>query len=190
MTTIAAVQGSGWAVVGSDSQVTEDSKKFTLKKEFSKLLRNGPYIIGVAGDLRAVNILTHNFSPPTPLRGVGEDELDKFMATKFIPELKACFDKNFYKQDAEQGSSLVVLLRGVVYEVGSDYDFIRDAGGVYSIGTGSAFALGALHALGQQGSNTLARAKERVAAALEASCSYDSMTSAPITIVVQRSEDL
>jgi ATP-dependent protease HslVU (ClpYQ) peptidase subunit len=186
MTTIAAVQGSSWAVIGADSQVSEDNKKYRLPSEFGKLVHTGAYIIGVAGDLRAVNILTHNFRPPNPGKNTGE-LLDKFMTLRFIPKLKSCFDANFYGKDNEHGSILVVVVKGVVYEVGSDYDCIRDTRGLYSIGSGSPFALGALHALEGSKVRTVAAAKEMVRAALLASCSYDSGTSEPVTIVVQGS---
>lgn len=186
MTTIVAVQGPSWAVIGSDSQVSEDNKKYLLPSKFGKLTHTGAYIIGVAGDLRAVNILAHNFRPPNPGKNTGE-LLDKFMTLRFIPKLKSCFDANFYGKDNEHGSLLMVLVKGVVYEVGSDYDCIRDTRGLYSIGSGSSFALGALHALEGSRPLTMSVAKEMVRAALLASCSYDSGTSEPVTIVVQGS---
>lgn len=185
MTTIAAVQGPSWVVVGADSQVSEDNKKYQLLPSFSKLVQNGPYLFGVAGDLRAVNILTHNFSPPSPGKARG-DQLDKFMVSKFIPNLKICFDNNFYGKDGEHGSLLIVAIRGLVYEVGSDYDCIRDSRGLYSIGSGSPYALGALHARDTEKTRTLGHAREMVRGALMSSCLYDSGTSEPVTIVVQQ----
>jgi ATP-dependent protease HslVU (ClpYQ) peptidase subunit len=186
MTTIAAVQGDGWAVVGADSQVSEENKKFRLPGAFSKIFQNGPYLMAVAGDLRAVNILTHNFRPPNPGKATGE-ALDRFIATRFITRLRLAFESNSYKQEGDQASSLVLAVKGVIYEIGADYDFIRESNGIYSIGTGSSYALGALHVLDRQGSRTLASAKEQVRAALLAGCSYDSYSSEPITIVVQGS---
>lgn len=183
MTTIAAIQGENWAVVGADSQVTEDSKKYVLPDAFSKMFQNGPYLIAIAGDFRAVNILTHNFRPPSPGKHTGES-LDKFMVSVFVPKLKVCFENNAYGKDNETASDLIVVVKGVIYEIGSDYDCIRDANGLYSIGSGSSYALGALHVLDTK-NRTLASAKESVRSALGASCLYDSHTSAPITIVVQ-----
>jgi hypothetical protein len=39
MTTVAAIQGENWVVVGYDSRVTEEQKIYTLPKENGKLLR-------------------------------------------------------------------------------------------------------------------------------------------------------
>lgn len=185
MTTVAAVQGPSWAVIGADSQVSEDSKKYRLPQGFSKLIHNDVYLIGVAGDHRAVNVLTYNFAPPSPGRFQGAD-LDEFMVSKFVPSLKRCFDNNFYGKDSEHGSSLIVLVRGVAFEVGSDYDCIRDENGLYSIGSGSSYAIGALHATDTNKVRTLGAAKDMIRSALLASCSYDSGTSEPVTIVVQQ----
>jgi ATP-dependent protease HslVU (ClpYQ) peptidase subunit len=184
MTTIAAIQGDSWAVIGADSQVTEENKKYQLPERFSKLVEVGAYYIGIAGDLRAVNVLKHNFRPPAPKRMTVE-QLDKFMVSRFVPKLKSCFDVNFYGKDSEHGSSLMVAVHGIVYEVGSDYDCIRDDRGLYSIGSGSQFALGALSALDSTTARTLGAAKEMVSSALSAAALYDSGTSKPITIVVQ-----
>jgi hypothetical protein len=66
LTTIAAIQGEGWAVIGYDSRVTEDNRIFVLPKDSGKVVKNGHYIFGAAGDMRAVNLLAHTFKPPVP----------------------------------------------------------------------------------------------------------------------------
>ena len=49
MTTIAAIQGEGWAVVAYDSRVTEENRSYVLPKDAGKVVRNGGYIFGAAG---------------------------------------------------------------------------------------------------------------------------------------------
>lgn len=184
MTTIAAVQGPSWAVIGADSQVSEDNKVYQLPEMFSKLVEKGPYLIGIAGDFRAVNIVRHEFVPPIP-RKLGVEYLDKFMVSRFVPKLRQAFERNYYGKDNETGSALIVAVRGVLYEIGSDYDCIREERGLYSIGSGSQFALGALSALASERVRTLGGAREMVSDALGAAILYDSGTSAPVTIVSQ-----
>ena len=93
MTTIAAVQGEGWVVVGCDSRVTENQERiFTLAKENGKVVKNGNYLLGAAGDMRAINLLTHVFKPPVINPTTHGVRLDKFMTAVFIPELKKCFE--------------------------------------------------------------------------------------------------
>lgn len=184
MTTIAAVQGPTWSVVAFDSQVSEDSRKYSLPVGAGKCVAVGDYIFGIAGDFRAVNILAHTFQPPQALDRTGLD-LDKFMTSKFIPALKKCFDDNWYGKDGEHGSLIMVSVNGTIYEIGSNYDCIRDTCGLYGMGSGGHFALGALHALDGEGRRTQKRAKEMLDAALAVAVTLDSGTSNPVTIIVQ-----
>jgi hypothetical protein len=85
VTTIVAVQGPSWAVVGFDSQVTEEGgRSYTLGRGSSKVVKNGPYLLGAAGDVRAINILAYAFTPPKPgpITGI---RLDRFVTSKFVP---------------------------------------------------------------------------------------------------------
>ena len=96
MTTVAAVQGPSWVVIGYDSQVSEtDGRTYQLPSGAGKCVEIGRFLIGVAGDFRAVNLLAHSFTPPDPERMKGT-KLDKYMITRFVPSLKKCFDVNFY----------------------------------------------------------------------------------------------
>jgi ATP-dependent protease HslVU (ClpYQ) peptidase subunit len=184
MTTLAAVAGDGWAVIGYDSQVAEEGgRKYTLPKDAGKLVTNGPYIIGVTGDFRAVNILSHSFEPPEPPKKVGTF-LDRFMTSTFIPALKSCFDDNFYGTDNESGAMLLVAVNGVVYEIGMNYDCLRDDSGLHALGTGGAYALGALAALNTR-KRTLAAAKRHVTRAVKIAAAYDHNSSEPVHLVVQ-----
>ena len=100
MTTIAAVQGDGWSVIGYDSRVSEeDGRSYILPKDNAKVFKNGHYIIGVAGDMRAINILAHVFKPPTCTATTLGIKLDKFMTAVFIPELKETFEKLVHARD-------------------------------------------------------------------------------------------
>jgi len=184
MSTVVAIQGPTWVMVGYDSQVSEDSgRKYVLPKEAGKVSENGEYLFGVAGDLRAVNILAHGFVPPDPGKKLGE-ELDQFMSTKFMSALKKCFDVNFYGKDGEQGSNILVAVNGTAYEIGGNYDCIRDIHGFYAVGTGSPYALGALHA-NRPERLTLKIAKERAYEAVRVATLLDTSSCEPITIKVQ-----
>ena len=70
MTTIVAVQGDNFAVVCSDSRIAtvdEDgyvSQITTLREGNGKVAANGRYLLGAAGDMRAINLLHHVYQPP------------------------------------------------------------------------------------------------------------------------------
>lgn len=151
MTTIVAAQGDNWAVIGYDSLVSDESGRSSiLGRGSSKIVKNGQYLLGAAGDARAINILAHVFSPPKPNDLVGV-RLDKFITSKFVPALRACFEDQGYapqqlREIAQHGSVVIAVVNGATYEIDEDYSWVRDSTGVYAAGTGGDFALGAMHA--------------------------------------------
>lgn len=185
MTTIAAIQGPSWVVVGYDSQVSEqDGRKYNLPDDFPKFFEVGKYSIGVAGDYRAVNILSYSFMPPEPPQDATKQELDKFMISKFVPALKKCFDANSYGKDDEQGSLILVVVNSTAYEIGSNYDCLRDSKGLYALGSGGSYALGALYGLYEADpKRTLKNATEAMKVALDTAVTLDSGTSYPVYTV-------
>lgn len=152
MTTILAVQGDNWATVGFDSLVSdENGRTMVLGQGSSKIAKNGQYLLGAAGDVRAINILAHAFSPPRAGDLVGS-RLDRFITSKFIPALRECFEDHGYvgreaKEKASHGSIVLVLVNGSVYEIDEDYSWVRDSTGIYAAGTGGDYALGAFYAM-------------------------------------------
>jgi len=151
VTTIVAVQGPSWAVVGFDSRVVEESgRSYVLGRGSAKVMKNGPYLLGAAGDVRAINILAYAFNPPKPEGLIGV-RLDKFMTSKFVPALRECFESAGYaprdmKEQAQIGSTVLAIVNGQIYEIGEDYAWVRDTTGIYSFGSGGDFALGAMYA--------------------------------------------
>jgi ATP-dependent protease HslVU (ClpYQ) peptidase subunit len=180
VTTIAAVQGDGWAVVGYDSRVTEESRVFTLPSHNGKVIRNGPYVIGAAGDLRAVNLVAHTFRPPTPPVGADLSELDRFVATKLVPALKSCFEDANYGEKGEQDSTIIAVVSGTIYEIGSNYEWCHDSHGLHGLGSGGAFALGALHSSIGGRRVTIQQARSAVRSAVSIAARLDSNTGGPI----------
>ena len=97
MTTIVGLQGDNFAVVYVDSRISSSdsggyiSQISTLKEGCGKVAVNGKYLLGAAGDVRAINILHHVFQPPTPPINMRGKKLDQFFTAKFIPALRECF---------------------------------------------------------------------------------------------------
>lgn len=184
MTTIAAVQGSGWAVVGFDSRATtEDGRVYTMSKSAGKLAKNGEYLLGAAGDLRAINILTYVFKPPAVPRA--NTNLNKFMTSVFIPALRTCFEENGLGKEGVQNSVIIVAVRGKVYEIGEQYEWCEDVRGIYAIGSGGAYALGSLYSTIEKDVD-VESAKKFVKSAVEIAASLDPGTGSPVTVLVQK----
>jgi ATP-dependent protease HslVU (ClpYQ) peptidase subunit len=196
MTTIIAVQTDTCAVVASDSRITSfDDKNYiyqmnTLASSTPKIATNGKYILGAAGDMRAINILHNAFVPPAPpVRAKGKT-LDKFITSKFVPALKDCFELHGYSSSPkdssdQQDSDILVVVNGYVYVIENDYGWMSDNRGVYAVGTGAAYALGALDALDAWSSQNANDLKRKVTQAMRITAKWDVMTGPPFTVLVQ-----
>jgi ATP-dependent protease HslVU (ClpYQ) peptidase subunit len=194
MTTIVAIQGDGFSVVGTDSRISwldENGSPYqvaTLGGAMGKIAVNGKYLLGASGDLRAINILHHAFQPPAPPPSLKGKRLDAFITTKFIPSLRAAFEENGYvpsrdkermPSKAEHDSEILVVVNGCIYIIDSDYSWMIDTSGIYVIGTGAPFALGAIHVLNKPGKISINQTKQLVMKALSAAGKYDPGTGSP-----------
>jgi len=184
MTTIAAIQGDGFVVVGSDSRITSDGGRiYLLPKEIGKIVRNEKYLLAASGDLRAINLLANVKLPSTG--GVSGKKLDRFISTEVVPLIQEEFERAGYGKEGSHESEIMLCVEGVVYEIAQNYDLSRDSTGIYGIGSGSSYAVGALHAM-VAGEISINEAKEYVREAIKIAAKLDAGTGEPITIVVQQ----
>lgn len=201
MTTIVAIQCDGFAVIGTDSRISsldEDGYAYqygTMGSGQTKIAVNGKYLIGAAGDVRAINILHHVFQPPAPAPSLRGKRLDSFITAKFISSLKSCFDEHGIthcgkdNQKTQQDSSIIAVVNGSVYVIDTDFSWYTDASGVYAIGTGGQIALGALHALQVKQKLSISQAKRNCIKALTAAAKYDPYTGSPFQTFVQEANN-
>jgi ATP-dependent protease HslVU (ClpYQ) peptidase subunit len=199
MTTIVAIQGEGFSLVGSDSRICDVdesgyvSMTTTLKGTSAKVAVNGKYLLGAAGDVRAINILHHVFTPPVPPSGCEGQKLDKFFTMKFIPALRGCFEQQGYAMPAkdssahvaEQGSTILAVINSTIYVVNGDYSWSNDRSGIYALGSGAQYAVGALHARKPKKDYTMAKARSEALLALQIASRFDPHTGPPFNCVVQ-----
>ncbi len=203
MTTIIGIQGDSYAVICADSRVTEvDSngkatQSMSLKEVGFKIAQNGRWLMGVAGDVRAINILTHSFNPPVPPPSLKGRKLDHFITTKFIPAMRVCFDSEGYsspvtdnsEHQSEHGSVVMTAINGTIYVIDGDYSWLSDSFGVYAIGSGAQFALGSLATTIPTGGKIGRRtAKQSALKAMGVAGRYDPGTAAPYHVLVQEAE--
>jgi ATP-dependent protease HslVU (ClpYQ) peptidase subunit len=183
MTTVVGLQGSNWAVVGADTRVVEDGRIFNMPTNAGKIVRKDGYIIGVAGDFRPAQIFAHHYKFPKLPTYTTIDALDKFFTQKFIPIMRETFKEHDFTPSEEDGVELIVSIQGTIYNISDDYAWARDKRGVYAIGSGSGYAIGALAAIGQpkSASEGLAAAK----AALSIAVNYDNNSGEPFSIYQQ-----
>ena len=202
MTTIVAIQGDGFAMICCDSRISDVdnsgyiSQVSTLREGTSKVALNGKYLLGAAGDLRAINILHHAFTQPPPPAGIKGKKLDQFFTVKFIPALRECFESQGYATPdkdekmhmAEHDSLVIVAVCGNVYVVDGDYSWLSDTSGVYALGSGSSYALGALTALIPKTALTVQTAKKTALKAMSIASRFDPHTGSPFHTFVQENQ--
>ena len=129
MTTIVAVQNSKGFVFAADAQVTEGDRAY-MHPKMTKITEVGEYVMAGAGTSRCCDVVLFGWEPPI----YDGTEHYKFMVSKFIPELR--------KED-EEFCFLVGFDKRVFY-IGQDYSVLATSTNTYGIGSGAAYALGAL----------------------------------------------
>lgn len=203
MTTIVAVQGDGYVVLGTDSRISAldvdgyVSRIHTMSSNISKVCQIAGMYIGVAGDVRAINLVSHALQVQPPSTSLKGKKLDEYITNKFIPSLRSCFEANGYSPPhketsdhiAEQGSEMILAVNNVIYQVDNDYAWSNDASGLYAIGTGGQYALGSLATLlsGKKERN-IAASKKHCLSALAIAARFDPHTGYPYQTFVQGSD--
>ena len=148
MTTIIGVEYANRCVVLGDSRVVGDSKIYS-HPDMVKVVTNGNYLVGVAGDVRALQVVLHTWKPPAFLVK-DKTNIFQFMVNKVAPSLKqlltdaGLLDSKSPDKDFE--INIIVGLNGSLFEIDSDFAVSRSDSGYYGIGTSSDLALGALYA--------------------------------------------
>lgn len=175
MTCIVGIAHKGKIWMGGDSASVCGER--IQREALPKVYRRGEYLIGGAGDARIGDLLHYAFKPPT----LPKHNLDRFMATRFIPALQKCFEKFSYPPaDTENGDAfegnILIGARGHLYNVDGLFAVGRVAEGFDAIGTGADLALGALYA------SANLRPQERLEVALSAAANFCQSVRPPFVI--------
>jgi len=102
-------------------------------------------------------LLWYALEPPY----VDTGDVDRHSATRFIDAVRQCFDDGGWQwteEGADRGGTFLVAVRGRVDEIADNYQFFRNAEGIYPIGSGDDVAVGAIHALRDRDAETRVRA--------------------------------
>jgi hypothetical protein len=169
--------------LGADSRIADDSTIYKLAKGYSKIIEHELFTIACAGDLRAINILKAGLKIPKNYVAQNDDD---FITVLLIPAMRKAFSDGGYEKTSDGQSSheseFLVVYKAKIYELGSDYSWVRDSRGVYAIGSGGQIALGALASM-HGDFITRTEAKKVAAKALEIASDYNSDTAPPFHFV-------
>lgn len=144
MTTIVAVETEDGVEWAWDSQTTTGWKKHSLAR--SKVFRNGKLVFGVAGRVRDAQLIEQ---ADLPKLKKSVENVDQWVIRQLVPSIQNLFEKQgrleVVNGQTSSDSSILVCVRDRIYNIGSDFSAIREGDGIAAVGSGSPYALGALH---------------------------------------------
>jgi hypothetical protein len=83
----------------------------------------------------------------------------------------------------------LICLRGKIYQIDNDFTWVRDDRGIYGVGSGSSYALGALARATLSPTNTRTAANE-ARKSIEISISFDINTGGKVKVITQRENQM
>ena len=181
MTTVTVVRKGAQVAIAADSLVTFGDTKLPHGYETNaKLFKVGESCFGMAGTTAHFPVLRKALTalPPDELKLSSRDEVfDTFL--KLHPKLKEQYFLNSKEEDADpyESSQLTALIAnhaGIfgVYSYREVFEFDR----FWAIGTGRAFALGAMYAAFDK----VKTARELADIGVRAGCEFDKNSSGPV----------
>jgi ATP-dependent HslUV protease, peptidase subunit HslV len=183
MTTVVVVRKGEQVAIAGDSLVTFGETRLSHGYEDNdKLFRIGDSWIGMAGTTAHFPVMRRALAsmPPDELKLHSRDEVfDTFL--KVHPRLKEFFFLNTKEEDADpyESSQFTALIANAsgIYGVYS-YREVFEFGRFWAIGSGRAFALGAMYAAYDKAGS----AKELAELGCKAGCEFDKSSGGPVKV--------
>lgn len=113
----------------------------------SKVFRNGDFLIGCAGSIRAEQLMRFALKPPDHDPRI---DVDKFMVTSFVDAVRECLKEGgcmgkFETHEEKAGDSAFLIgYKGLLYETDDDLQIVRYEDSFSAVGCGANVALGAM----------------------------------------------
>jgi ATP-dependent protease HslVU (ClpYQ) peptidase subunit len=149
MTTVIGVQQDDKAILIADNQITDGSRPLKHPNH-RKITENGKILIARSGDVGICDIIQYVWIVPQPTTPDKKDYF-KFMVSKFVPSLRSCLKEHDYfslkgENKDDYSFTLLVAVGGFIFEVGDDFSVSMSEDGIYGVGSGSDYAIGAIKA--------------------------------------------
>lgn len=152
MTTIVAVQYEDKVVFAADNHVTGDDGRIYHHPRMEKITERNGYLIAGSGEVAPCDIAQHLWNPPKPTAKDLQD-IYHFMIVKVMPSLRKCLTENGYDFNEGKGDgkgndsrfNFLVAVGGQAFDVADDCSICMSEDGIYGVGSGASYAIGALH---------------------------------------------
>jgi hypothetical protein len=164
--------------MGGDSAGSNSNWELTVRAD-EKVFKNGDYLMGFTSSFRMGQLLRYSFNPPVPEEG---EDLNKFMATKFVDEVRKCLKNGGYAQknnEEESGGTFLVGYKGHLFEIEDDYQVCISVDNYNACGCGDQIAKGALYGLEYMNLNPTMKVNR----ALEAAEKFNAGVRSPFVII-------
>ena len=148
MTTIIGLQYDNRCAIVVDSRVVDDSGYIYTHPDSKKIAERNGFLIAGAGEVTPCDIAQHIWEPPVPSKADKKD-LFHFMVAKVMPSLRKCFLLNGIDLNAPKEESrfnLLIAICGELFDIDDELSVSRNENGIYAVGSGGAYAIGALYA--------------------------------------------
>lgn len=147
MTTIIGIQEPDGCLIAADSRTTTEKGRPYTHPITTKITKRGKFLIAGAGTTQPCDIVQHIWKPPTI--PANTKDMYHFMITTIIPSMRECLKDNGFipSTDSDDYDFLfLIAVNGTIYEVDDSYSVLMRDDGLYGIGSGSPYAVGALAA--------------------------------------------
>jgi len=169
MTVIVGISDKDRVYIGGDRGVSDNDVILSMSRP--KITKKDGWVFGYAGSLGTGQLIEFISLPKV---AKGEDPYI-LLKTDIVEQLKTAYD-NYGRDIEDNGTDWIIGYKNRLFEVSSgDWGVLEIS--FSAIGTGSAFALGSLHA-----SKNWRDTKKRVTKSIEASIQYSPSCAGPIDI--------
>ena len=148
MTTIIGLQKEDHCLLVADSRTTDEGGRAYSHPTVAKITKRGKFIIAGSGLTQPCDIVQHIWRPPSPPPHAYKD-LYHYMIESVVPSIRVALTVNGYQPDKdndEQDFIFLIALKGIIFELDDTLSVLMRDDGIYGVGSGSAYAIGALHA--------------------------------------------
>lgn len=149
MTTIIGVQYLDRSVLLADNQITDASGKKYSHPDVVKVSQVGNFLVAGSGEVSPCDIIQHAWTPPR-ITAKDKSDLYHYMIATVMPSIRECLKKNGYNFDENNHENegtrfnLLISIHGELFEIDDQLGITRSGDGKYAVGSGAAYALGAL----------------------------------------------
>jgi len=139
MTTIIAMRDSNGFIFAADAQVTDTERPYQ-HKSMKKIVEINEYVMAGAGNSRCCDVILYGWEPPK----YDGSELYIFMVSKFITAMRKQHEDTGITLKEDEDFVFLVGFKDRVFHIAGNYAVLETDTGLYGIGTGAGYALGAI----------------------------------------------